>query len=54
MIEESDGAGQFESVTPHPIVTITPASDPALAEDLHHRVGGVLLHRPLHQHTTPP
>lgn len=39
MVEEASGAGQFESVTLHPIVTITPASDPALAEALHHRVG---------------
>ena len=36
---EPTGAGQFESVTLHPIVTITAASDPRIAEDLHHRVG---------------
>jgi hypothetical protein len=39
MVEEGSGAGQFESVTLHPTVTITAASDPALAHDLHDRVG---------------
>jgi organic hydroperoxide reductase OsmC/OhrA len=39
MVEEPNGAGQFESVMLHPTVTITPASDPALAEELHDRVG---------------
>lgn len=39
MIQESNGAGQFESVTLHPTVTITPPSDPTLAEELHHRIG---------------
>lgn len=36
MIEEDDGAGQFERVTLHPTVTITPESDAAVAERLHH------------------
>ena len=39
MVEEGSGAGQFESVTLHPTVTITASSDPALAHDLHDRVG---------------
>lgn len=39
MIEESNGAGQFDSVTLRPTVTITPTSDAELAEKLHHRVG---------------
>ncbi|WP_217136565.1 OsmC family protein [Leucobacter chinensis] len=38
MLEEATGAGQFESVTLHPVVTITSDSDPALAEQLHSRV----------------
>jgi organic hydroperoxide reductase OsmC/OhrA len=38
MIEETDGAGQFDNVTLHPIVTITSDSDARLAEELHHRV----------------
>lgn len=39
MIEEPGGAGQFESVTLRPAVTITSTSDPALAAELHNRVG---------------
>lgn len=39
MIEEANGAGQFESVTLRPLVTITPDSDAALAQSLHDRVG---------------
>lgn len=39
MIEEANGAGQFKSVTLHPLVTITPGSDAALAKSLHDRVG---------------
>ncbi|MFT3803544.1 MAG: OsmC family protein [Burkholderiaceae bacterium] len=39
MVEESNGAGQFDSVTLRPTVTITPSSNAALAEALHHRVG---------------
>jgi organic hydroperoxide reductase OsmC/OhrA len=39
MTVEPNGAGQFESVTLHPTVTITAASDPAVAEALHDRVG---------------
>ena len=38
MIEETSGAGQFESVTLNPTVTITAESDPELAEELHARV----------------
>lgn len=38
MIEDASG-GQFESVTLHPTVTITAASDPAAAAELHDRVG---------------
>jgi organic hydroperoxide reductase OsmC/OhrA len=36
MLEEDDGAGQFERVTLRPRVTITAASDAALAARLHH------------------
>lgn len=39
MIEEANGAGQFESVTLRPFVTITPDSDLALSKSLHDRVG---------------
>ena len=39
MIEEANGAGQFESVTLRPTVTITTGSDPTKAEQLHDRVG---------------
>ncbi|REJ05153.1 OsmC family peroxiredoxin [Microbacterium bovistercoris] len=39
MVEEATGAGQFESVTLRPTVTITAASDPAAAAELHERVG---------------
>lgn len=39
MIEEPDGAGQFDSVMLRPIVTISPTSDVKLAEEIHHRVG---------------
>ncbi len=39
MTEEPGGAGQFTRVTLHPVVTITPDSDAARAEALHHRVG---------------
>ncbi|MDY7544480.1 MULTISPECIES: OsmC family protein [unclassified Cryobacterium] len=38
MIEEANGAGQFDNVTLHPIVTITADSDADVAEELHHRV----------------
>jgi len=38
MIEEPNGAGQFDNVTLHPTVTITTDSDAQVAEDLHHRV----------------
>ncbi|EON21996.1 hypothetical protein CF8_4206 [Nocardioides sp. CF8] len=38
MIEEADGAGQFDSVTLHPVVTIAADSDAQTAEELHHRV----------------
>jgi organic hydroperoxide reductase OsmC/OhrA len=38
MVEEEDGAGQFESVTLHPVVVVSGASDPDLAESLHDRV----------------
>ena len=37
MIEESDGAGQFASVTLRPWVTISAGSDPVEAMALHHR-----------------
>jgi organic hydroperoxide reductase OsmC/OhrA len=39
MVEEAGGAGQFESVTLRPTVTITATSDPAAAQELHDRVG---------------
>lgn len=39
MIEQANRAGQFESVTLRPRVTITPDSDAALAKSLHDRVG---------------
>lgn len=39
MIEEPGGAGQFESVTLHPVVTVAPGADQELAERLHHQVG---------------
>lgn len=38
MIEEPGGAGQFESVTLHPTVTITTESDSAVAAELHEQV----------------
>ncbi|MET3920561.1 OsmC family protein [Arthrobacter sp. UYEF20] len=38
MIEEADGAGQFDNVTLHPIVTISADSNALVAEELHHRV----------------
>lgn len=38
MIEEPSGAGQFEQVTLHPVVTITRDSDPLLAKRLHEQV----------------
>lgn len=39
MLEESDGSGRFEGVTLHPTVTISAESDPAIARELHERVG---------------
>jgi organic hydroperoxide reductase OsmC/OhrA len=39
MVEETSGAGQFESVTLRPTVTITSGSDPAAAAGLHDQVG---------------
>jgi len=39
MVEEASGAGQFESVTLRPTVTITAESDAELARALHDRVG---------------
>lgn len=39
MTQEANGAGQFESVTLHPVVTISADSDPAVAEEIHERVG---------------
>ncbi len=39
MTEEPTGAGQFASVTLHPVVTITADSDADLAAELHDRVG---------------
>ncbi len=39
MVEEATGAGQFDSVTLHPTVTIAAGSDPSVAEELHERVG---------------
>jgi len=38
MTEESSGAGQFDSITLHPTVTIDAGGDPAVAEALHDRV----------------
>ena len=38
MIEEASGAGQFDSVTLNPVVTITADSDAQVAEKLHHHV----------------
>ena len=37
MVEEAGGAGQFESVTLRPCVTIAAGSDPELAVALHHK-----------------
>ena len=39
MVVEPGGAGQFESVTLNPVVTITAESDPSTAEAIHDRVG---------------
>ncbi len=39
MVEEPGGAGQFESVTLNPVVTVLPGCDEELAHRLHHRVG---------------
>lgn len=39
MNEEANGAGQFESVTLRPLVTITSDCDTTLAKSLHDRVG---------------
>jgi organic hydroperoxide reductase OsmC/OhrA len=36
MVETPDGAGQFESVTLRPRVTIASGSDPEKAQELHH------------------
>jgi len=36
MIEQPDGAGQFESVTLRPHVTLAPGSDEVVARALHH------------------
>lgn len=36
MIEQPDGAGQFESVTLRPHVTLAPGSDETVARELHH------------------
>lgn len=57
MIEEASGAGQFESVTLHPTVTIAAASDPAAAEELHDRVGDYCfiarsINTPIHHEVT--
>lgn len=41
MVEDDDGAGEFVSVTLHPVVTIAEGSDAALARELHARVGSV-------------
>ncbi|WP_186626947.1 OsmC family protein [Rhodococcus sp. BP22] len=38
MVEESSGAGEFESVTLHPTVTIDSRSDPRRAKTLHEEV----------------
>jgi len=39
MVEEPNGAGQFEEVTLQPVVTITNAEDAERAAELHHKVG---------------
>ncbi|MDF2805972.1 MAG: OsmC family peroxiredoxin [Cellulosimicrobium sp.] len=39
MVEEANGAGQFESVTLHPTVTVAAGSDAAAAAHLHEQVG---------------
>ncbi|MGG7308810.1 OsmC family protein [Curtobacterium sp. AB451] len=57
MIEEATGAGQFESVTLHPTVTIASGSDPAVAEELHERVGDYCfiarsINTPIHHEVT--
>ena len=39
MVVEPNGAGQFESVTLNPVVTISAESDPVAAEQIHDRVG---------------
>lgn len=38
MVEEANGAGQFDSVTLNPIVTISADSNAHVARELHHRV----------------
>lgn len=38
MVEENTGAGQFESVTLHPHVTVADPADLNRADQLHHRV----------------
>lgn len=40
MVEEAGGAGQFDSVTLNPVVTVRDGDDVALAERLHDQVGG--------------
>jgi organic hydroperoxide reductase OsmC/OhrA len=57
MIEEANGAGQFDNVTLHPVVTIAAGSDARLAEELHHRVADYCfiarsVRTPIHHHVT--
>lgn len=57
MQEEANGAGQFQSVTLRPTVTITPTSNPAVAEELHDRVGDYCfiarsINTPIHHEVT--
>ncbi|MDG4665057.1 OsmC family protein [Mycobacterium sp. 236(2023)] len=57
MVEEASGAGQFESVTLNPVVTVLPGCDADLAQELHDRVGEYCfiarsVNTPIHHHST--
>ncbi len=57
MVEEASGAGQFESVTLNPVVTVQPGCDTELAERLHHQIGDYCfiarsVNTPIHHNAT--
>lgn len=57
MVEEANGAGQFDSVTLNPVVTISADSDSAVAENLHHQVADYCfiarsIQTPIHHNVT--